>query len=58
VHSRIVVVPTVVVREVLVERSGLKLDSEEIDFVEEEDDGGFEEPARVGDGFEEDQGFL
>jgi hypothetical protein len=35
-----------------------KLGFEDVDLVEEEDDGRPQEPARVDDGFEEDEGLL
>lgn len=51
------VVAAGVVWEVLVERGAAELLTEEVDLVEEEDDGGAHEPARVDDGVEEDEGL-
>ena len=54
----VVAVAADVVREVVAERGVRELRGEQVDLVEEEDDRGPHEPARVADGVEERERFL
>lgn len=47
-----------IIREVILHWADWKLLFKPIDLVQEQDDGGFDEPSRVADGVEERQGLL
>ena len=53
-----VVIRSLVVREVILNRAYFELLFEEVDFVEEKDDGGSLEPRGVDDGFKKHNSFL
>ena len=55
--STVDVFTTRVIREVLYQRRLLQFLSEEVNFVEEKDDGCSHEPSRVHNGIEENKGF-
>ena len=58
VTSRIVVITTIVIREIILQRRPRQFFLEQIDLVQEENDGGLDEPARVTDGIEKSESLC